>query len=80
MQRDGLDQLMVFCSLSHQLWELREGLKKQREEGKSAFLAEAMLQIPKSQCTAQSETIASSKMRFKVGPQGRLCLGSLSGG
>lgn len=60
MQKDGLDQLMVFCSLSHHLWKLREELRKQRE-GTSAFLAEALLQIPKSQGTGQSETKPSSK-------------------
>lgn len=46
---------MVFCSLSHHLRKFREKLRKQRE-GKSAFLAEALFQIPKSQGTGQSET------------------------
>lgn len=53
MQKDGLHQLMIFCSLSHHLCKPREELKKQREEGKSAFLEEALLQIPKSQGTTQ---------------------------
>ncbi|KAJ7421385.1 hypothetical protein BTVI_18564 [Pitangus sulphuratus] len=53
MQKDGLD--MVSSSFSHHLWNLEEELKQQRE-GKSAFLAEALLQIAKNQCTAQSET------------------------
>lgn len=66
MQKDGLDQLIVFCSLSHHLWKLREELKKTKKENQlswqkycSKFLrASALL------------SLKPDPARNKVGPQG----------
>lgn len=77
MQKGGLDQLMVSSSLSHHLWKPRKELKQQREEGKSAFLAEAVLQFPKRWCFAWSKAEPAWK---EVGPQGVGRLGSPSRG